>query len=73
MKNTNTFFKGAKSWFDCAARFDYEDCEGDLGLNWKDKGYIIFLDVLTKKYPDESQRLGVYEKAILNKKVSQIK
>lgn len=34
---------------------------------------MIFLDVLTRKYPDKTQYLGVYEKVILNKEVSQIK
>ncbi|XP_017780334.1 PREDICTED: spermine oxidase-like [Nicrophorus vespilloides] len=57
------------SWFDMSAAglVQYEDCNGDPLLNWKDKGYRSFLDILMGKYAKELE-----EKTILNKEVRQI-
>lgn len=38
---------GANSWYETSCNdHDYENCEGDFHLNWKDKGYITVFDLL---------------------------
>ncbi|VEN50439.1 unnamed protein product [Callosobruchus maculatus] len=51
---------------------DYVEYEGHPTINWRDKGYKTFLDVLMKKSPNPSTRLPVEEKIQLNKKVTTI-
>lgn len=37
----------ADSWYETSCNsHDYEDCEGDRLLNWKDKGFITVFDLL---------------------------
>nr|CAI5835227.1 unnamed protein product [Callosobruchus analis] len=51
---------------------DYVQYEGHQTINWRDKGYKTFLDVLMKKTPNLSTRLPVEDKVQLNKKVTRI-
>ncbi|XP_031616985.1 spermine oxidase-like [Contarinia nasturtii] len=49
---------GANSWYETSCNsHEYEDCEGDRTLNWKDKGYVTVFDLLQNKIPggDKSQ------------------
>lgn len=63
---------GSFSWYDAAARTYYDWCEGDLALNWKNRGYKTILDVLMKKYPDPRHQLPIDDKIYLNKEVNKI-
>ncbi|XP_055916917.1 spermine oxidase-like [Eupeodes corollae] len=50
---------------------DYYDCEGDLYMNWKDKGYIQFLRLLMKS--TEGNELGILDQKVkLGKQVQKI-
>lgn len=62
------------SWFDVTSKEqDYEECEGDQLLNWKDRGFKTILDILMKKYPDSSQEIPIENKMLFNKFVTKIK
>lgn len=38
---------GADSWYETSTdSHEYEECEGDRLLNWKDKGYTTVFDLL---------------------------
>lgn len=38
---------GADSWYETSTNsHEYEECEGDRILNWKDKGYVTLFDLL---------------------------
>lgn len=38
---------GCSSWYELSSStHEYEECEGDRALNWKDKGYITLFDLL---------------------------
>lgn len=37
----------ADSWFDVSSDDEWEECEGDQMINWKDKSYGFVLDLLT--------------------------
>lgn len=43
-----TSFDPADDWFDVAAKTytNYHVCEGDLGINWRKRGYGTILDIL---------------------------
>lgn len=49
---------------------EYIDCEGDILLNWKDKGYIRFLNLLMKSNGSDYGTLK--ERVLLNKTVASI-
>lgn len=39
--------EGVNSWFELSTNpHEYEVCEGNFNLNWKDKGYITVFDLL---------------------------
>lgn len=41
---------GANSWYDTSCNtHEYENCDGDFNLNWKDKGYVTVFDLLQVK------------------------
>ncbi|XP_011290450.1 spermine oxidase [Musca domestica] len=51
---------------------EYWECEGDILLNWKDKGYVEFLRLLMKSR-EVKKEWGILEKRILlNKQVARI-
>uniref|UniRef100_A0A1I8PFZ9 Amine oxidase domain-containing protein n=2 Tax=Stomoxys calcitrans TaxID=35570 RepID=A0A1I8PFZ9_STOCA len=51
---------------------EYWECEGDILLNWKDKGYVEFLRLLMRSRELKTE-WGVLEKRVLlNKKVTRI-
>ncbi|XP_050500614.1 spermine oxidase-like [Diabrotica virgifera virgifera] len=64
--------EGAFSWNDASYLSQYTDCEGDLHWGWGNRGYKIFLDVLTKKYPNPKEQLPIVNRILLNKEVKQI-
>lgn len=38
---------GAQSWYETSCHpHDYEECEGDQTLNWKEKGYATVFELL---------------------------
>lgn len=38
---------GANSWYETSCDdHEYEECEGDQTLHWKDKGYVTVFDLL---------------------------
>lgn len=38
---------GSDSWYETSCDdHDYETCEGDYNMNWKDKGYVTVFDLL---------------------------
>ncbi|CAD7004408.1 peroxisomal N(1)-acetyl-spermine/spermidine oxidase [Ceratitis capitata] len=43
-------------------QLEYWDCEGDHNLNWKDKGYRSFLQLLMKADSNDTTDLGVLRK-----------
>ena len=48
-KTINTL-DGADSWYETSSSdHDYEVCEGDFELNWKDKGYVTIFELLQVK------------------------
>ncbi|CAG9826186.1 unnamed protein product [Diabrotica balteata] len=64
--------EGAFSWNDASYLSQYTDCEGYLHWGWGNHGYKIFLDILTKKYPNPKEQLPIDNKVLLNKEVKQI-
>lgn len=39
--------EGTNSWYDASCNpHEYEGCDGDPFLNWKDKGYVTVFDLL---------------------------
>ncbi|EDW79990.1 uncharacterized protein Dwil_GK12302 [Drosophila willistoni] len=52
---------------------DYWLCEGELLLNWRDKGYRRFLQLLMNAKKDQSEDFGMLNgRVLLNKRISQI-
>lgn len=51
---------------------NYEECDGDLYMNWNGLGYKTILDVMMQKYPDETKQLPIDDKILLNKSVTSI-
>ncbi|KAK2585864.1 hypothetical protein KPH14_010458 [Odynerus spinipes] len=64
----------ADTWYDISLKGDieYENCEGELSINWKKRGYSTILDILMKKFPDPSKELPVVNNTILNTEVINI-
>ncbi|XP_011063075.1 PREDICTED: spermine oxidase-like isoform X1 [Acromyrmex echinatior] len=62
------------TWFDVSVKLfiDYWECEGDLTLNWKGRGYKTIFDVLLQKIPNSEERLPVMEKIEFEKVVATI-
>ncbi|XP_044598193.1 spermine oxidase-like [Cotesia glomerata] len=52
---------------------DYDECEGDQAINWKERSYTTILDILMKKYPNPEEELPVKNITKLNTKVTEIK
>lgn len=45
-KLTNSI-DGADSWYETSCNVhEYESCDGDFTMNWKDKGYVTVFDLL---------------------------
>ncbi|XP_070523083.1 uncharacterized protein [Cardiocondyla obscurior] len=66
--------QSSDTWFDVSIKglIEYWDCEGNLLLNWKDRGYKTILDVLMQKIPNPEERLPVMEKIKFRKVVTTI-
>ncbi|XP_008543772.1 spermine oxidase-like [Microplitis demolitor] len=62
-------------WYEISARAirDFEGCEGDHEINWKNRTYSTILDILMKKYPNPEKELPVKDIIKLNTKVTEIK
>ncbi|XP_018347124.1 PREDICTED: peroxisomal N(1)-acetyl-spermine/spermidine oxidase-like [Trachymyrmex septentrionalis] len=60
------------TWFDVSAKrlIEYWECEGDLTLNWKGRGYKTIFDVLLQKIPNPEERLPIMEKIEFEKVVT---
>ncbi|XP_054734954.1 spermine oxidase-like [Anastrepha obliqua] len=57
---------GADNLFEVSAKgqLEYQECEGDQELNWKDKGFRSFLRLLMKANKDNAEDLGLLNKRI---------
>ncbi|KAG5882176.1 hypothetical protein JTB14_016444 [Gonioctena quinquepunctata] len=64
--------EGSNTWFETASHTDYMECEGNLALNWKGKGYKTFLNILMEKFPNSQNQLPIDDKILLNKEVKEI-
>ena len=64
----------ADSWYDIAAQEygEYQTCDGDQTVNWKERGYSTILDILMQKIPDPVNELPVMNKTVLNAEVTKI-
>lgn len=62
------------SWFDVSAKeiTNYWTCDGDLVLNWKDRGYKTLFDLLSQKISTIKNNLSIIEKIEFNKNVDNI-
>ncbi|KYN06719.1 Peroxisomal N(1)-acetyl-spermine/spermidine oxidase, partial [Cyphomyrmex costatus] len=62
------------TWFDVSAKrsAEYWDCEGDLMLNWKGRGYKTIFDILMQKIPNPEEALPIMEKIEFGKVVATI-
>lgn len=62
------------SWFDVSAKeiTNYWTCDGDLVLNWKDRGYKTLFDLLSQKISTTKNNLSIIEKIEFNKNVDNI-
>ncbi|XP_018303236.1 peroxisomal N(1)-acetyl-spermine/spermidine oxidase-like [Mycetomoellerius zeteki] len=60
------------TWFDVSVKrsIEYWECEGDLTLNWKGRGYKTIFDILLQKIPNPEERLPVMEKIEFGKVVT---
>ncbi|KAK9309747.1 hypothetical protein QLX08_000736 [Tetragonisca angustula] len=62
------------SWFDVSAKEinNYWTCDGDLVLNWKDRGYKTLFDLLFQKISNTESNLPIIEKIEFNKNIDNI-
>ncbi|XP_031773842.1 spermine oxidase isoform X1 [Apis florea] len=62
------------SWFDVSAKeiTNYWACDGDLVLNWKDRGYKTLFDLLSQKISTTKNNFSIIEKIEFNKNVDNI-
>ncbi|KAG7190623.1 hypothetical protein KM043_006707 [Ampulex compressa] len=74
MQKFDNTIQCSDSWFDVSAKglAEYWQCKGDSVLNWKDKGYKTFFDILSRKIPDSKNNLPIMEKIEFNTAVSTI-
>ncbi|XP_076165543.1 uncharacterized protein LOC143145744 isoform X2 [Ptiloglossa arizonensis] len=63
----------ADSWYDIAIEdYQYMTYEGDIAINWKERGYSTILDILMKKFPNPEEELPVLNKTILKAEVTKV-
>ncbi|RLU21371.1 hypothetical protein DMN91_005744 [Ooceraea biroi] len=74
MEKMENSIECSDSWFDVSAKrlTEYWNCEGDLLLNWKERGYKTLFDLLLQKFPNAEECLPVMEKIEFNKVVTTI-
>ncbi|CAG9826187.1 unnamed protein product [Diabrotica balteata] len=72
MENMILCLEAAFTWDDVGIFSDYEDAEGYLNWGWGNHGYKIYLDILTKKYPNPKEQLPIDNKILLNKEVKKV-
>ncbi|XP_028048109.2 spermine oxidase [Monomorium pharaonis] len=61
----------SNSWFDVSAKrlTEFKECEGDITLGWKNRGYKTIFDLLLQKIPNAEKCLPVMEKIEFGKVV----
>ncbi|ETN63661.1 spermine oxidase [Anopheles darlingi] len=68
--------EASDSWFDTSGPgyLHYWECDGDLLLNWRDKGYRTVLEILMKRHPlpIASEAINLEEYTHFNKTVANI-
>ncbi|XP_076302845.1 spermine oxidase-like [Lasioglossum baleicum] len=71
---TQTGFDPADNWHDISIQefANYKLCDGDQGVNWKERGYGTIFDILMKKFPNPEEELPVLNKTILNSEVTKV-
>ncbi|XP_066589220.1 spermine oxidase-like isoform X2 [Prorops nasuta] len=69
-----TSYDSSDSWDDVSIAGYWPDqcCEGDILINWKERGYGTILEILMKKIPDPTKELPVLNKTLLNTEVKKI-
>ncbi|XP_043269280.1 spermine oxidase isoform X3 [Venturia canescens] len=62
------------NWYDVSAKgiTEYKSCDGDLLLNWKNRGYKTIFDLLMRKFPNSQKALPLMDKIEFGKEVSSI-
>ncbi|KAJ8949098.1 hypothetical protein NQ318_017003 [Aromia moschata] len=63
-------YESSFSLYDVNVDSDFQQCEGDLGLNWDGRGYKTILEVMMQKFPDSSNHLPLDNRILLNKEVN---
>lgn len=74
VRKLENILNGSKNWNEVSAKgiSTFQNCEGDMTLNWKDKGYRTVFSVLKKALPDPANTLPVDDKILFNKEVERI-
>ncbi|XP_034936722.1 uncharacterized protein [Chelonus insularis] len=74
MERFDSSIQGSDTWFEVSARgiTEYAQCEGDLLLNWRDRGYHTALDLLMNKCKDISNGTYIQDKIRFLREVSNI-
>ncbi|KAG7190626.1 hypothetical protein KM043_006710 [Ampulex compressa] len=69
-----TAHEPAESWYDLAidGLTEFDVCEGDQWINWKERGYGTILDILMKKIPNPDEELPTLNHTHLNEEVTKI-
>ncbi|XP_043460908.1 spermine oxidase-like [Leptopilina heterotoma] len=74
MEKYDNHMQCSDSLFEVSAKRlrEYETCDGNLLMNWKNRGFKTVLDLLMKSYPSAENKLPVMNEIIFNKEVSNI-
>ncbi|XP_072765304.1 uncharacterized protein [Anoplolepis gracilipes] len=74
MEKMENSIECSDTWFDTSAKrlTEYWECEGNLLLNWKERGYKTLFDLLLEKIPNTDECLPVMEKIEFEKVVTTI-
>ncbi|XP_067215950.1 uncharacterized protein [Linepithema humile] len=74
MEKIENSIECSDTWFDVSAKrlTEYRVCEGNLALNWKDRGYKTLFDLLLQKIPNPEECLPVMERIEFGKVVTTI-
>ncbi|XP_031639336.1 spermine oxidase-like [Contarinia nasturtii] len=67
-QNVVNSIDGCDTWYELSTNYhEYEECEGDYIMNWKDKGYATVLDLMQNKIPDTQNPQSVIDVIPLTK------
>lgn len=74
MEKMENSIECSDTWFDVSAKrlTEYRECEGNPGLNWKDRGFKTLFDLLLHKIPNSENCLPVMQKIEFGKVVTTV-